>query len=110
MPATSTPARSSRSGAGSAQTVVNGTPVSMQYGVVQARIVLSGGRIVSATAISAPDANGRDVSINADAIPILAREVVRAGSARIDTVSGATFTSGAYRTSVQAAIDAAHLR
>ncbi len=32
-----------------------------------------------------------------------------AQSARIDTVSGATFTSDGYRRSLQSALDAAHL-
>lgn len=82
----------------------------MQYGVVQIRIVAEGGKIVSATALSAPSSNGRDQAINGQAIPILDREVVQAGSANVDAVSGATYTSNAYRQSVQAAIDAAHLK
>jgi uncharacterized protein with FMN-binding domain len=47
--------------------------------------------------------------INGYAVPILAQEVVAAQSAQIDSVSDATITSNGYRTSLQAAIDSAHL-
>ena len=42
------------------------------------------------------------------AAPTLRREALAAQSAKIDTVSGATYTSEGYRQSLQAAIDAAH--
>ena len=42
------------------------------------------------------------------AVPKLVAETLKAQSADIDTVSGATITSGAYRKSLQAAIDANH--
>ncbi|WP_235929408.1 FMN-binding protein [Cellulomonas citrea] len=48
---------------------------------------------------------GESSQINAYATPILAQEAVAAGSAAIDTVSGATFTSQAYKKSLQSAID-----
>jgi uncharacterized protein with FMN-binding domain len=40
------------------------------------------------------------------AVPQLIAETLEAQSADIDTVSGATITSGGYRESLQAAIDA----
>ena len=70
---------------------------------------IRGGRIVSATAIDYPQGSGRDREINSFAVPILQKETVSAQSAQIDTVSGATFTSEGYKTSLQAALDAAHL-
>jgi uncharacterized protein with FMN-binding domain len=94
---------------GSATTVVNGTSVDTRYGPVQVQLHVRGGRIVSATAIDYPQGSGRDRQINGLAIPVLQQETVAAQSARIDTVSGATFTSDGYRTSLQAALDAAHL-
>lgn len=42
-------------------------------------------------------------------MPLLDEEVVKAQSARIDTVSGATVTSNGYLQSLQSAIDQAHL-
>ena len=49
----------------------------------------------------------RDAQINAFAIPQLNKEAVAAGSAKIDTVSGATYTSGGYIGSLQSALDQA---
>ena len=44
------------------------------------------------------------------AIPVLRHEVLAAQSARIQAVSGATYTSQAYAQSVQAALDKAHVK
>ncbi|QNE22655.1 FMN-binding protein [Kribbella qitaiheensis] len=91
-------------------TVVNGTSVPTRYGPVQVRVTIKAGRIVAATAIDYPTEGGRDREINSYAIPVLQRETLVAQSARIDTVSGATYTSDGYRGSLQAALDAAHLK
>jgi uncharacterized protein with FMN-binding domain len=48
-----------------------------------------------------------DVQINAFAIPKLNSEAVAAGGAKIDTVSGATYTSQGYLGSLQNALDKA---
>jgi uncharacterized protein with FMN-binding domain len=40
---------------------------------------------------------------------VLQRETVQAQSAHIDTVSGATYTSDGYTSSLQSALDLAHL-
>lgn len=95
--------------AGSATTVVNGTSADTRYGPVQVQLHVRGGRIVSATAIDYPQGSGRDREINSFAIPVLQKETVDQQNARIDTVSGATYTSDGYRTSLQSALDAAHL-
>jgi hypothetical protein len=77
------------------------------YGPVQVRITVAGGRITAATALEYPANTPRDQQINAFAIPQLNREAVAAGSAKIDTVSGATYTSGGYTASLQSALDKA---
>ncbi|HET6211400.1 MAG TPA: FMN-binding protein [Micromonosporaceae bacterium] len=98
------------SGSGSAgDGTYNGSVAQTRWGPVQVRIVVAGGRITSVTTLQVPNGNSRDQQINARAVPILNREAVAAQSAQIDTVSGATVTSDGYRTSLQAAIDAAHL-
>jgi uncharacterized protein with FMN-binding domain len=108
--AVATPGVAPPSGSGgSATSVVNGTSADTRYGPVQVQLHVRGGRIVSATAIDYPQGSGRDREINSFAIPILQKETVSAQSSQIDTVSGATFTSDGYRTSLQAALDAAHL-
>ena len=89
---------------------VNGTAADTQFGPVQVQLVLQGGRIVKAVAIDYPQGSGRDQEINSYAIPQLQTETLRAQSAQVDTVSGATYTSDGYRRSLQAALDAAHAR
>ena len=92
-----------------ATVTVNGTSVDTQYGPVQVQLRIRGKKILAAKAIDYPQSNGRDQEINSQAVPILEQETLTAQSARIDAVSGATYTSAGYRTSLQAALDAAHL-
>ncbi|POX49645.1 FMN-binding protein [Streptomyces sp. Ru71] len=77
-----------------------------QYGPVQVRITVSDGRIVRAEAVQAPK-GGRSDQKTALAVPRLNQEAVAAGSADIDAVSGATYTSEGYRKSLQSALDQA---
>jgi len=77
------------------------------YGQVQVSITLSAGRITEVTAVQLPS-EGRSGFISQAAGPILKGEAIAAQSAKIDTVSGATYTSEAYAQSLQSALDAAH--
>jgi uncharacterized protein with FMN-binding domain len=93
----------------SGPTTYTGRTVDTRWGPVQVEITVSDGRVVSAEAVQYPNDNGRDREINAVAVPLLDRAAVAAQSARIDTVSGATYTSDGYIGSLQSALDAAHL-
>jgi uncharacterized protein with FMN-binding domain len=73
------------------------------------QITVAAGRILAAQAVKYPNDNSRDEQINAYAVPMLNRAAIAAQSAGIDTVSGATYTSGGYIRSLQSALDAAHL-
>jgi uncharacterized protein with FMN-binding domain len=75
------------------------------YGPVQIELVLTGTRIVDVRALQTPDAASRSRVIASIAVPQLRSEVLTAQAARIDTVSGATYTSQGYAESVQYAID-----
>lgn len=86
-----------------------GDSVNTQWGPVQVRITVTNGKITSATAVVYPNGNPRDQEINAYAIPQLNTETVSASSAQIDSISGATVTSGGYIGSLQNAIDRAGL-
>jgi uncharacterized protein with FMN-binding domain len=79
------------------------------YGPVQVKITVAGGKITAVTAVEYPLDTPRDQQINAYAIPQLNAEAVAAGSAHIDTVSGATYTSQGYIGSLQSALDKAGL-
>jgi uncharacterized protein with FMN-binding domain len=86
---------------------VNGALVETQFGAVRVQVVLTAGRISDVRALRLTDSSSRSVSISAQAAPILRREAIAAGSAKIDTVSGASYTSRAYVQSLQSALDAA---
>lgn len=104
--ATSTPRAKSTASASHSYT---GSSTDTQWGPVQVRITVKGGKITDAQAVVYPAGNGRDAQINSYALPLLHDEVLQAQSARIDAVGGATVTSDGYITSLQSAIDAAHL-
>ncbi|MFF1441649.1 FMN-binding protein [Streptomyces sp. NPDC058295] len=93
------------SGAAQAKTVT-GSAAQTQYGAVQVRITVAGGKITKAEAVQAPKGGTSDQK-TALAIPKLNAAAVAAGSADIDTVSSATFTSEGYKKSLQSALDQA---
>jgi len=105
---TRAPAARSASPWPAARRSVDGALVQTPYGEVQVRVVLSGQKLTDVQAVRLTDANGRSREISAGAAPILRDEALAAQSARVDTVSGATYTSEGYRQSLQAALDAAH--
>ena len=77
------------------------------YGPVQVRVTVKAGKLTAVTAVEYPTATPRDNQINSYAIPELNSEALAAGSAKIDTVSGATYTSRGYAGSLQSALDKA---
>lgn len=84
---------------------VNGSVVQTPYGSVQVAVVFDGSKIVEVQALQTPSDQDRSVQIAQVATPILRQEVLSAQSARVDAVSGATYTSDGYAQSVQYAID-----
>ncbi|MFI7394557.1 FMN-binding protein [Streptomyces tendae] len=93
-------------GAGQGTQVLTGDAAQTQYGPVQVRVTVSGGRITDVEALQAPK-GGRSDQVTADAVPKLNRAAVAAGTADIDAVSGATYTSAGYTQSLQSALDRA---
>ncbi len=84
-----------------------GESTNTRYGPVQVQVTVTSGQIADVQVIDYPSSNGRDKQINQSAIPRLVSETVQAQSAQIDMVSGATYTSHGYITSLQSAIDQA---
>ncbi|MER6142960.1 FMN-binding protein [Streptomyces sparsogenes] len=95
-------------GGGGGRTVT-GDAARTQYGPVQVSVTVNGGRITAATAVKTPDSGPRSEQIAASSVPKLNQAALTAQSARIDTVSGATYTSEGYRKSLQSALDKAGL-
>ncbi|WP_143678161.1 FMN-binding protein, partial [Streptomyces rhizosphaericus] len=91
-------------GAGGARTVT-GDAVQTQYGPVQVSLTVNGGKITGAQAVKTPDSGPRSEQIAKDSIPKLNQQAVSA--AKVDTVSGATYTSEGYAKSLQSALDKA---
>ena len=99
----------SSSGSSSAGGTFTGDSVQTRFGSVQVQISVSGGKITDVKALQLTDEDRRSVQISNRAAPLLRSEVLQAQSANVQTISGATVTSSAYLTSLQAALDAAHL-
>jgi uncharacterized protein with FMN-binding domain len=108
---TSSSASSSAASPSSAATsgTVTGTVADTRWGPVQVQITVAGGSITNVAVVQYPNSNGKDQEINARALPILIQETLKAQSAGIDMVSGATYTSDGYVTSLQSALDQAGL-
>ena len=101
---------SAGAGAGASASVSGnfaGSSVSTRYGSVQVQIVVVSGKITDVVALHLTDQGGRSVQLSNQAAPILRSEVLKAQSAKVNGVSGATYTSVAYLASLQAAIDKA---
>ena len=90
-----------------ASTVVSGQPISTAYGTMQVQATLTGGRITKVAVLQETNVGGTSQQIDATAIPQLTKEALTAQSARIDAVSGATYTSSGYIKSLQSALDKA---
>lgn len=106
-PTTTAPARTAPAAAPAANGSFTGSSTSTPYGSVQVQIVVANGTMTEVKALHLTDDGGRSVQISNTAAPILRSEVLSAQSARVSTVSGATYTSDAYLTSLQSALDQA---
>ncbi|KPH98380.1 FMN-binding domain protein [Actinobacteria bacterium OK074] len=95
------PSASSSSAAAATSQTVSGSLLNTEKGPVQVQVTFKGDTITAVKMLQQPDHPQ-----TAAAVPVLISETLKAQSASIDTVSGATITSDAYKTSLQAAIDA----
>ncbi|GEP40342.1 hypothetical protein NPS01_40050 [Nocardioides psychrotolerans] len=81
-----------------------GPVINTRYGPVQVEVVVAGGRITDVTALQLPT-GGQSGQIADYSSPLLRREAIAAQSAGIHSVSGATYTSQGYASSLQSALD-----
>ncbi|MEY2398640.1 MAG: hypothetical protein QOJ00_1814 [Actinomycetota bacterium] len=86
---------------------VDGPAVPTKFGAVQVRVTLQGARILDVQALQLPSSHPRSTEISQQAAPLLRSEALQAQSARIDVLSGASYTSVGYANSLQAALDSA---
>ena len=85
---------------------VTGQVAQTKWGPVQVQLTVVSGKITAVSVLQYPT-GGRSDQINAQALPILVSETMKAQSAKIDMVSGATYTSNGYLQSLQSALDQA---
>ncbi|WP_327726680.1 FMN-binding protein [Streptomyces sp. NBC_00487] len=97
---TSTTTAESAPSAAAGSTVVSGPTIDTEKGPVQVQATFQGEKITAVRMLQQPDHPQTEA-----AVPVLIEETLEAQSADIDTVSGATITSDAYRESLQAALD-----
>jgi uncharacterized protein with FMN-binding domain len=86
---------------------IDGAVVQTQFGPVQVRVTIKGGKLTEIVPLQLPSDRSRDQEIASYSVPILRSEALKAQSAQIDMVSGATYTSQGYIQSLQAALDQA---
>jgi len=94
-------------GSSTATRTVTGAVANTQYGPMQVRVTLAGQRITQVTVVQQTDDGTMSQQIDSFAIPKLTSETLAAQSARIDAVSGASYTSSGYIQSLQSALDQA---
>lgn len=108
-----TTGQTNSSGPSGAATKAGGTftgeIVQTRFGSVEVQITVKAGTITDVTALQLTDEDRKSAQISKRAAPLLRAEVLKAQSANVQTISGATVTSEAYLTSLQAALDAATL-
>ena len=84
-----------------------GSAVDVGYGTVQVKITVVNGEITDAQAVQAP--NGRNDRYTNMSVPILRQRTLAAQSANINGVSGASYTSFGWYTSLVVALKQAGL-
>lgn len=106
-PPASAPASGATPPTSSASASASATGASEQYGygVLSVRVTMSGTRIAKLAIATLQTADTYSQQLAVQVIPILQRQVLSAQSARINGISGATYTSRAYALSVQSALD-----
>jgi uncharacterized protein with FMN-binding domain len=90
--------------AGSGQ--YTGSAVQIPFGTVQVQVTVANGKITDVQPLQMPG-GGHSGQVSSYAAPQLRSEVLQAQSANVDSISGATYTSGAYQQSLQSALSQA---
>ena len=82
-----------------------GPLINTPFSSIQVRAELTRGRLTGVRTLALTGSDAHTKALNARAEPILRERALRAGSADVDVVSGATYTSESWIASLQAAIE-----
>lgn len=97
-----------QSGAGTlttGETTITGKVANTVYGPVQIELVVKSHKIVKVAVLEQPTNTIHDIQIGEFAFPKLISETLAAQDAKVDAVSGASYTSAGYISSLQSAVD-----
>ncbi len=86
-----------------------GVSADAYYGRVQVEVTINQGFITEVIFLDHPREQSTSLEVNGRAVPILRSEAITAQNAQVDTVSGATQTSRAFRESLASALVQAKL-
>jgi uncharacterized protein with FMN-binding domain len=89
---------------------VTGVLENYGYGELSVTVTVHGNRITDVSVPVLRTAEPYSQQLATQVLPTLKSEVLAAHSARINAVSGATYTSQAYADSIQSALDKLHIR
>ena len=87
------------------ETAITGKVASTVYGPVQVQLIVKSNKIVKVAILEQPTNTIHDIQIGEFAFPKLISETLSAQNAKIDAVSGASYTSAGYISSLQSAVD-----
>ena len=93
---TTTPTATSTTNSGYKDGSYTGSVADAQWGVVQVKAVIQGGKITQVEFLQYPNDRNRSININNYADPQLSSEAIQAQSANVDIVTGATDSSEAF--------------
>ena len=106
-PASNTPAPAPVQTTKSVSGTFTGDSVDVRYGFVQVKITVENGKITDAIAVQAP--SGKNDRYTQKSVPVLRQRTLDAQSANISGVSGASYTSYGWYTSLASALAKAGL-
>ena len=87
------------------ETTITGKVANTAYGPVQIELVVKSHKIVKVAVLEQPTNTIHDIQIGEFAFPKLISETLTAQNAKVDAVSGASYTSAGYISSLQSAVD-----
>ncbi len=87
------------------ETSITGKVANTVYGPVQIELVVKSHKIVKVAVLEQPTNTIHDIQIGEFAFPKLISETLAAQNAKVDAVSGASYTSAGYISSLQSAVD-----
>src|ERR1700722_14751647 len=87
------------------ETTITGKVANTVYGPVQIELVVKSHKIVKVAVLQQPTNTIHDIQIGEFAFPKLISETLTAQNAKVDAVSGASYTSAGYIASLQSAVD-----